>query len=636
MLDYLRKRKRSWIIVLFLGIIVVTFIAFYGGSKYQSQGAADVAKINGESITQREFAINYEKELERYRELLKGSLTPEMIKGLNLKGTLLEKLVEKKLILQEAHSLGLTVTDEELATHLSQVPEFQVAGRFNKERYLSLLRANRLTPADFEEEQREQLTIQRLYNLILDSVQVTDAQVRDRYRFEQERIDLQFVRFPVSQYLSEVKITEEDIKKYYDRNKDSLKEPLKVQVEYLSYPFDHYLSSVQVSDKEIEDYYQANREAKFHTPKEAKVGYILIRLAPEADAKQKEDARARANRVVAEARGGKDFAQLAKQYSDDPTSAKGGDVGWVVQGRMPPELDKVIFSLSKGQVGDAIETPAGFQIIKIDDTKAEKTLTLPEATPEITRLLKLEKGKQEAAKIADRDREKALSGAELSKLAQDSGAAINLTKLFSNGEVLPEIGPNQEFYKSAFALASNDVSPIIEGNGTYYILKLKQKKEPAVPPLENVRADIEKGLKESKAYEIAQQKAHGLLDQLKKEKDLDKVSAQDGLKVEETGWFLRNAPQIPKIGELAETKGTGIMLSAQKPIPDKIYTQKDAAFVIAFKGSEGADMERFEKEKDALTKQALTESRQRVIQKFMEGLKAKAKIEIQTSTLEEG
>jgi len=106
--------------------------------------------------------------------------------------------------------------------------------------------------------------------------------------------------------------------------------------------------------------------------------------------------------------------------------------------------------------------------------------------------------------------------------------------------------------------------------------------------------------------------------------------------VEETGLFLRNAPQLPKLGDLPELKTGAMTLSAQKPIADRIYSNKDAAYLFAFKESQGADMERFEKEKDQLTKQALAESRQRIAQKFMEGLKSKAKIEVHSTLLEEG
>jgi peptidyl-prolyl cis-trans isomerase D len=634
MLDFLRKRKRNWIIIFFLGAIIVVFALFYGGSnKLPGQGAGEVAEINGEVISQNEFAQQYQRAVDRYRQMLKGSLTEDMIKGLNIKGNVIEELIQKKLVMQEARSLGLTASDDEVANQLSKVPEFQVAGRFNKDRYLQILEANRLLPVQFEEDQREQLTLNRLYSIILDAIQVNDAEVRERYRLENEKVDLNFIKLAVSDFVSEVKLSEDDVKKYYDRNKESLKEPLKLRIEYLAYPFDRFTSSVQVSDKEIDEYYQANQNNKFRKPKEVKARYISLRLAPDADAKQKDSARARAERIVKEARSGKDFARLAKKESDDPSAAKGGDLGWLTQGQLPPQLAS-IFTLEKGQVSDVIDTPSGFQIVKVEDTKAEKAPNLKESTAEITKTLKLEKAKREAGKVVEADRQRALSGADFSKLAQDSGATLNVTNWIANGEVAPEIGQNEEFYKSAFALAAKETSQIIAGNSNYYLLRIKERKEPAVPPLENVRAQIEKGLKESKAYEAALQKGNTMLDQLKKDKDIAKVASANDMKLEETGWFQRNAPQLPKIGDLVDLKAGTLPLSAQKPIADKLYTQKDAAYVLAFKDSQAADMEQFEREKDNLKKQASAEARQRALIKFLESLKAKAKIKVNNAFLE--
>lgn len=635
MLDVLRRRKRSWIIIFLLGLIIVVFIAFYGGNKLHDGSSQDIAEVNGEVITQREFALQYQKALERYRELLKGSLTPELEKNLNIRGTLLEELIQKKLVLQEARQLGLAANDDDLMTAIAQVPEFQVNGRFNKERYLQLLRANRITPGQFEEEQREQLTIQRLYSMLLDAVRVTEAEVRDRYRFEQGKINLYFIRLPIQNYLAEVKLTEDEIKKFYERNKDFLKEPLKVQVEYLSYPFERFSASAHITDKEVEEYYQANRDSKFHKPKEIKARQILIRLSPGADAKQKSDAQARANRILTEARAGKDFAGLAKQESEDSTAAKGGELGWVTQAQLPPPLDKTAFSLAKGEISNVIESPTGFHIVKVEDIRDEKTQSLKEATPEMTRALKAEKGKLEAAKLADRDREKALSGNDFAKLAKESGATVNVTRPFTNGEVLPEVGQAPEFYKTALSMNPKEISPVIEGPNAYYVLRIKQRSEPTVPPFDAVKSNIEKSLKESKAHELLQQKGKSLLEQLNKEKDINKLARQNGLKVEETGWFLRNANQLPKVGELSELRSGGIELSAEKPFPDKVYTQKDNGYILAFKDSQGADMERFDKEKEQLTKQALAESRQQVLQQFMETLKAKAQIQVHPGALEE-
>ncbi len=98
-----------------------------------------------------------------------------------------------------------------------------------------------------------------------------------------------------------------------------------------------------------------------------------------------------------------------------------------------------------------------------------------------------------------------------------------MTDWFAQRETVPEIGQNQEFYKTAFALSPKELSPLIEGTNAYYILRVKQRSEPAVPPLDSVREQIEKSLRESKAYELALQKANSLLEQLKKEKDIEKA-----------------------------------------------------------------------------------------------------------------
>jgi len=567
--------------------------------------------------------------------MFKGSFTPELLKNLNIKQSLLEEMIEARLVLQEARRLGLSATDEELMNAIAQVPEFHVNGRFNKERYIQLLRANRLTPAQFEEDQRKQLTIQRLLGVLADAAHVTEAEVRERYRFEQENINLQFIRFSVSDNLSDVKITDEDVQKFYDRNKESLKEPLKVQVEYVPYSFEQFSGPVQLTDKEVEDYYNANRATKFTTPKQAKVRYVMVRLDAGADAKQKEAAQVRANRIVAEARGGKNFAELAKKESQDPSAEKGGEIGWLNQGQLPEALDKQIFALAKGEISEPIETPVGFHIVKVEDIKEEKTLSLAEAKPAITRELKIEKGKYEAAKIADRDREKAASGNDLVKIAQESGLSPKTTRLFSEGEVLPEIGPTQDFYKTALALKEKEVSSVIEGPNAYYVLKAKERTEAVVPPLDAVRGKIEKGLKESKAYEMSVQQANDSLDQVKKEPNLAKFARDKKLKLEETGWFARNTQQLPKVGELQNLTAGSLALSARKPIPDRIFTQADAAFVFAFKEAQPADMAQFEKDKSQLMQQALAEARQRILLKFKDELKAKAKIEINSGPLEE-
>ncbi|TAJ86619.1 hypothetical protein EPO44_15955, partial [bacterium] len=410
---------------------------------------------------------------------------------------------------------------------------------------------------------------------------------------------------------------------------------LKVQVEYLVYPLDHFSSQVQVSEKEIEDYYGLYRATRFHQPKSAHLRHILFRLPVGADPKQKETIRLKAEAVLQEARAGKDFTELAKKYSEDPSATQGGDAGWFTQGQLLPPLEKAAFALKKGELSGVVESTLGYHILRVEEAREEKTKGLKEAKEEIVRAIKAERGKSEAAKAADADREKAISGTDFSQLAKERGIPLKMSPLFSSFDVLPEVGAVEEFNKTAFSLALKELSPTIEGPKAYYLLRVRQRKEPSIPPLESVRPDIEKRLKEAKALELASQRANALLGELKKVKDIKKLAASHGLTAEETGWFVRSAPEIPKIGALQEVKPGGISISQRQPVPDRIYSQKANLYLFAFKESQEADMERFEKEKSQLLAQALAEKRQRVVQKFVDSLKAKARVAVNSRFLEQ-
>jgi parvulin-like peptidyl-prolyl isomerase len=268
--------------------------------------------------------------------------------------------------------------------------------------------------------------------------------------------------------------------------------------------------------------------------------------------------------------------------------------------------------------------------------KEEKRKELKEASGEIIRAIRSERGKGEAAKAADADRGRALAGTDFSLLAQERGIPRKESSLSGPDQVVADVGPVEEFNRAAFSMAPNEVSSAIEGPSAYYLLRVKQRKEPAVPPLEGVRSDLEKRMKEMKALELANRRAGELLAQLKKEKDVQKLAKEHGLKVEETGWFLRRDSEIPKVGAVQEAAPGSLAISVYQPIADRVYSRRDGVYLFAFKDSQGADMERFEREKRYLMEKALGEKKERILKEFVEQLRAKAQIQIRSKFLEEG
>jgi peptidyl-prolyl cis-trans isomerase D len=276
----------------------------------------------------------------------------------------------------------------------------------------------------------------------------------------------------------------------------------------------------------------------------------------------------------------------------------------------------------------------GLHILKLEEFRQERTRTLKETRPEIVAEIAREKGRSEAAKAAEEDRDKALSGTEFSALAKARNLNAGLTPLFARSDPLPDVGPVPDFYEAAFSLSFKQVGTPVQGPEAYFLVKLKDRKEPAIPSFESVRPRLEKDLRDKKALDLAVQRANGLLAQLKKGKSITVLAGESQLKLEETGWFQRSAPELPKIGALQEAKTGGIKLSAFQPIPDQIYTQKDAVYILALKDSRAADIEFFHKEKTRLQEQALAQKKQQVLKKYMDGLKARAQINVNPAFLE--
>ena len=633
MLSFLRKRKRSWIITLLLSIIVFTFVLYFGGSYWSRSGSDAVVEVNGESIKQRDLEVNFQRTLEVYRDRLKGSLTPELIKSLNIRATVLDELIQRRLLLQEAERLGLVASDDEVVHVLTSLPVFQVNGQFSKTRYLDVLRYQRTTPAEFEAEMKEELVIRKLLELIRDSVHVSDSEVLDRYRSEGENINLDYVRLAAGDFLGQVKVTPEEIKSFYDKNRDLLKEPLRVEVEYIAYPFAQFSSQAQVSDKEAEEFYRNQREKRFHEPKAVKLRHILFR-AEGADKNARAAAGQKAEKVLADALKGKDFSSLADQNSEDPSHPAGGDLGWITSGQLLAPVEQAVFGLRKGEISKVVESPIGYHILKVDDVKAESTKTFAEVKPQIVAELKRDKGKSEAVRAADQDREKLISGADFSRVANERGVRLAVTPLFSRGDRLPEVGNAEEFYDKAFSLPVKEISAPIAGPEAYYLMRVSQRKEPSVPSFDAVSPRVEADLKSKKASELARHKANDLLIQLKKEKDFARFTGQQGLNVEETGWFPRNSPQIPRVGALQDLKPGGVLVSRYQPVADRVYTQGDAAYLFYLKGSKEADMESFGKDKDRLRAQMLSQKQSNAVQKFIDSLKARARIKFHSTELE--
>jgi peptidyl-prolyl cis-trans isomerase C len=142
-----------------------------------------------------------------------------------------------------------------------------------------------------------------------------------------------------------------------------------------------------VTPEQVEAFYTAN-PTEFQRGERIRASHILVRVAPDADAPAKEQARTKIDDLLKQARGGADFAALAKQHSDDPGSGPtGGDLGYFERGQMVGPFEDAAFALTPGQTSEVIETQFGFHIIKLDDRQAAGPVPLSDVRPQIEEFL---------------------------------------------------------------------------------------------------------------------------------------------------------------------------------------------------------------------------------------------------------
>ena len=157
------------------------------------------------------------------------------------------------------------------------------------------------------------------------------------------------------------------------------------------------------TDKEVDDYYAKNKE-RFRVPEQINLSTIFLLLLPAwaSDKEIEKKVQAEAASLSARAKAGGDFAELARRNSQDrPTADKGGLVGWVTAEQLLPELAQVAFKLKPGEISSPIQTPFGFQVIRVNDRTPAVQRSLSEARGEVVALLRQEYINRKEREIID-------------------------------------------------------------------------------------------------------------------------------------------------------------------------------------------------------------------------------------------
>jgi peptidyl-prolyl cis-trans isomerase D len=495
MLGIMRKYKDSPIIKAVFVIIVLSFVGTIflvwgrGGDKAGGQSNY-AATVNGTKISMDEFQKSYYRNRGVYEQIYGRSMTPEMEKQLGLKKMTIEGLINNVLVAQEADHMGIKVSKDEVAAEIAKVPAFQKNGAFDFGQYQQMLKMNRMTPKAFEEAIEGDLLTQKARNKIKDQAKVTDEEVLQAFRKQNDKVDLQYVSFSPADVKGSIKLTDQELNSYLQDHQNEFKTPEQVSIAYAVVSPAQNASKMTVTAEEAQNYYQKNIDRY-----QGKGGIL-----PFAEVKDKVTADAAKQKAAKEAyEKAADAVNKFKTQGDIDAAA--GALGAQVQktplftAQSPApaisgesELVSRAFALKQGELGGPVETSKGIYILKVVEKK-------PAAVPPLAQIRAAVEQKALTAKAAEVAKKKAEEA--LGQLAK-GGIATKETGSFgySPQGTVPTIGSSPELMEAAFTLTAAAPVPKqpVKVGERWYAVKLKNRIEAPTTQLAGSKESIRQSL----------------------------------------------------------------------------------------------------------------------------------------------
>jgi len=515
MLDRMR-RHRNWL-KWSLGLVVLAFIALYFPDFIGARGPgslnAEVARVGEETITANTFRRAYQRQMQAYTQAYGGSVNQQMLKQLGVDQSILRQLIDERAAVAEAKRLGLKVSDAEVAQRIFAIPAFQDNGVFSESMYTRVL-ANQptvLNKAEFEDNLRQSLLIDKLRAALTDWVAVTDAELETEFVRRNEKVKAELVVFSADRLRDQVSISDADTAAFFESHKEDYRVGERRKIKYALVDVEQLRARAVVLPGEVEKYYRDN-EPQYTTAEQVRASHILLKT----EGKDEAAVKARAEALLKQVKGGADFAALAgKESEDEQSKAQGGDLDYFGRGRMVKEFEEVAFGLPVGQVSDLVKSSFGFHIIKVTDKKPEAKRSLDEVRQQITDQLAFERAQTQATALAEQIAKDAKTPADLERVARTRGIAIAESGFFTRDEPIAALGPAPEVTTRAFELKDGELAGPVRVSRGLVIFSTSGQEPSKLPALAEVKERAREDAVRAKARELSQKRAEGLAAEFK-------------------------------------------------------------------------------------------------------------------------
>lgn len=564
MLAKIRERTQGIIATLILAFVAIPFVLWGIGSYFRGESDVPVAKVNGVKIGQE----TYRRHLEELQRARPGSAGNSVMKQL-----VLESLINQTLLTSQAHDEGYRISNAELASLIHGIKDFQRNGKFQPALYQAALSGRGLNPAEFEARLRQESVVTQVQVGLTESAFVTQAEIDATLRLLQQERRVAYATVNPHAFASKLTVSAQDINDYYQANQESFRAPEAVRVEYVSLNAADLAKKIEPTEEQLHKAYDASA-ARFVTPAKRRISHILISLPSQAKEAEVQAAKARAEDLLKKIHAGADFAALAKKYSDDTASAKkGGDLGEVAPGVLPPPLQAAAFALKPDQVSEPVRTNFGFHLVKLTGFTPERRKSYESVKPQLREQVRKRKGEERFYELSERFKDLVYEHPEgLQTTADALGLKIEKSDWFTR-EGGTGIAAQPKVVAAAFEPdvlnRSQNSDAIDAGPDTLVAVHVVDHRPSAVRPLAEVRAKIEAQLKEQRAREQAQAATQKWVKELDGGKKIAALGNETGVKLHAAVTLTREHPQNVDAGVV------DAVFSAPRPKDKPVVGQVD-------------------------------------------------------------
>ncbi len=625
MLNEIRKNVSHPILKILLGLIIVVFIFFFGGGG-GGQAPNNMASVNGDSISRGEYNKSYDGLVRFYEQITSQPITDALASQLGLRKRALDLVIDRVLLLQEAENRDIEVSEKELDDAIRAQEVFFEDGRYSKDRFVAVLFSNNVKVGDYRDQKRQELITNKLQQAIQSTAIVTEADISEEYLIRNTSMKVAYATFNPDDFSALAETTDERLRDFHAAEGEVFRTAEKRAARYLVFATTDYTGEVEVNEESLLDAYRV-RAYSYYEPETVKARHILVKVDSSAEADMWIKAEEKALALKEKIEGGADFAKTAKKVSeDDGTRAAGGDLGTFQRGAMVPEFEKVAFTLQAGELSDPVRTSFGYHLIKVEEHKPARQKPLDAVRDALTGEIKKEKARELAYAAADN----LLMDLEDGKTSWDAlpeGLKVETTATVEPGQSDSSIPKLDKFTTAMFELPADSAGELIETSEGTYLVAIADYQASSIPPMEQIRAQVEARLRIVEGKRLAREAADKLAKE-SAEKGWNQALADSGAHAKESDTFTQGGGNIPPLGfsEQAKTAlfdkpDVGSVLPTSFEIGSKFA-------VLSISELSLPDMAELDLERDAIRATLIPQKQEEAITRETERLRAEADIEI--------